>query len=138
LITTGQIQHTNIWLGRYRDTYLTGVPMRLHSRDLDADGKPQWSAQMRRAMTGTERRERIEDGEEEGQLRIRRAMQRLRKRSIREYEVLLRVMVQGENVYQVARWLNERAIKRGHPERYTGALVAVIVFAAIDKMNAWY
>lgn len=135
MISEAQLQHTGTWLGHFRKTYHEGVPLRIHVRELDLDGKPDWSSGMRQLMTATDRRE---TGPESGKVRLRRAMKRLRNRSIREYEVVYRVMVSGETVGQVTQWLNERAERGGHPERYTPAQTTVIVFAAVDKLCAWY
>lgn len=137
MITDAQRRHTNTWLHRFRQLYLEGLPMRIHSRELDLDGNPEWSHEMRKLMTGTDRREQRGD-DEPGKVRIRRAMKRLRNVSVREYEVLLRVMVRGESLQTVTDWLNERAIAGGHPERYTAAHTATIVYAAVDKLQEWY
>lgn len=135
MITEANIAHTAKWLGHFRKTYEEAVPERIHSRDLDHDGKPDWSSEMYSFMTSTDRRETTA---EPGKIRLRRAMKRLRNRSLREYEVVYRVMVMGESVAQVTTWLNDRAERGGHPERYTPAKTTVIVFAAVDKLCAWY
>lgn len=135
MITAGQLRHTAHWLAQFKTIYNEDVPMRLHSRSLDADGNPDWSDQMRHHMTDTDRRE---TGPEEGKTRLRRAMKRIRGRSLREYEVLYRVMVMGDSIDNVTDWLNARAVAGGHPERYTPASTSVIVYAAVDKLYSWY
>ncbi len=135
MITDAQREHTNTWLGQFRGFYLDDTPVRLHSRDLDGDGKPMWSAGMRRRMQATDRRERVEDGPEESSIRIRRAMKRLRNRSWWEYIVLYRVMVLGESLDSVTDWLNSEP--RPFPQ-VTPAKTQVIVYAAVDKVYAWF
>ena len=135
MITTSQVRRTNDWLGQFRKLYVEGVPLRIHSRDISPDGAPEWSDAMRRLMTGIEKRETTE---EPGQVRLRRAMKRLRGRSLREYEVVYRVMVMGESVPAVTIWLNTRSEEGGHPERYSQVATSTIVYAAVDKLCAWY
>jgi hypothetical protein len=42
-------------------------------------------------------------------------MRRLRRVAVREYEVLFRVLVQGERVHDTTRWLNDRAERNRIP-----------------------
>lgn len=137
MITLTQVRSTQMWLGRFRQLWHDQVPLKIHSRDVDGSGAPDWSPQFRAWITAEEVRLR-RDTPPTDKVRLRKAMKRLRERSKREYEVLYRVMVLGQTVTEVTAWLNERAERGGHPERYTPALVTVIVFAAVDKLGAWY
>jgi hypothetical protein len=137
LITQSQINHTNEWLEIFANEYHAAVPIRIHSRDIAGDGAPDWSPEMRRWVTKIDSRPR-DNSPEPGWVRLKRAMKRLRERSIREYEVLYRSIVMHESIAEITRWLNERSIRGGHPERYTDAHTTIIVYAAVDKIYAWY
>lgn len=135
MISDAEVRHTGTWLAYFRGTYLDNIPMQIHERGLDRDGKPDWSFEMRQLMTGIEKQSTTV---EPGKVRVRRAMKRIRLRSLREYEVLYRIMILGESVEQVTQWLNERAVNGGHPERYSINGTTVIIYAAVDKLCAWY
>lgn len=137
MISPDQVLQTNRWLGQFRLLYEESIPIRIHSRDIALDGSPEWSDGMRRLMTDVERRGH-DEAEEPAKLRLRRAMKRLRKRSLREYEVLYRIMVMRESVDQVTIWLNERAERGGYPERYSQLATSTIVYAATDKLCHWF
>ena len=74
----------------------------------------------------------------EDRARLKAALKRLRERSLREYEVLYRILALGHSVNEVTEWLNERAIRGKHPERYRQRDTMVIVYAAVDKIHEWY
>ena len=105
--------------------------MRMHTRAFDGGGTPEWSPEfslwMLGGKPGSERRSRL-----------KQAMRRLRKKSIREYEVAYRVIALGEPIEGVAKWLNARAMKNGKPERYSVYDAEVILCSAVDKLLAWY
>ena len=134
MISGPLVKDTQYWLEHFRAILTSGVPMRLHHRDLDLDGNPDWHPEFAHWIAGTAgRREGSED-----HARLSRAMKRLRERSLREYEVLRRVLVMGHSLAETAEWLNLRAIRGGHPERYTPSDALVIVYAAVDKVRDWY
>lgn len=128
MISTANLNQTRYWLDRFRDIHDEGVPLVLHSHEVDGNGAPQWSPQFRMRLT--------EAGHSDAS-RLKRAMKKVRQHSLREYEVLRRVM-SGEPIDEVTDWLNDRAVRGGHPERYTAASTTVIIFAAVDKLQAWY
>lgn len=64
-------------------------------------------------------------------------MRKLRKVAPREHETLYKILA-GESVADVCRWLNDRAIKGGHPERYSMKDTIVIIVSGIDKIVYWY
>lgn len=134
MISTNALTHTSYWLGHFRDVWETNPPIRLHTRELDDAGNPQWSPDFAHWLDGTSGRH--EGGEDRA--RLKRAMKRLRERSLREYEVVYRTMVMGHSIPEVAEWLTERAIIGGHPERYGVRETIVIVYAAVDKLRDWY
>lgn len=134
MISPTQLSRTQYWLDYFRDVWDTGAPVRLHIRYLDDDGTPQWNPAFAHWLDGTSGRNQ---GSED-RARLKRAMKRLRERSLREYEVLYRVMVLSHSVPEVAEWLTDRAVAGGHPERYGQHEALVIVYAAVDKLQDWY
>ncbi|HEX5016536.1 MAG TPA: hypothetical protein VFX15_02995 [Actinomycetes bacterium] len=133
MITGTHLSETAQWIGWFRDLWTSNVPLRLHLRDLGDDGNPELHPQFVHWLDGTTSR----DGDED-RARLKRAVKRLRERSLREYEVLYRVMVLGEPIPDTAEWLCARAATRGHAERYTARDVMVILYAAVDKIRDWY
>lgn len=126
-------EFATIWRGE--------IPMKIHSREIDRGGGPAYHPDFARWLT---RSDSPDDPRQQGErnpenrLRITRAMRALRKVAVREYEVVYRVMVLGETEQQTAIWLNERAIKGGHPERYRSKDVVAIVVSGIDKLKEWF
>jgi hypothetical protein len=133
-LTQAQASTTNYWLVHFRLIWETNPPLRLHTRELDLDGNPQWHPEFAHWLQGTSGRS---EGSED-RARLKTALKRLRERSLREYEVLYRVMAQGQTLAEVTDWLNERAIRGRHPERYSRADTSVIIYAAVDKVNDWF
>ncbi len=134
MITPSHLRSTGYWIDRFRDTIVANPPVQLHIRELDDAGNPQMHPEFIHWLEGTSgRREGTED-----RARLNAALKLLRNRSIREYEVLYRVLYLGQPIPEVAEWLNERSIRGGHPERYSVPDTMVIVYAAVDKVRDWY
>jgi hypothetical protein len=134
VITAAQIQSTNFWLDHFSEVLTANPPLRLHVRAIDGGGNPEWHPEFAHWLTATSGRT---EGSE-ARARLKRAMKRLHERSLREYEVLTRVLVRNEPMPEVTEWLNIRAIAGGHPDRYRNADTLVILYAAIDKIRDWY
>jgi hypothetical protein len=130
LISQAQISSTAYWLNRFHDTLTANVPLRLHLRSLGDDGNPDLHPEFLHWLDGTNGRH---DGLED-RAKLRRAMKRLRERSLREWEVMHRVMELGEPVPQTTAWLNDRSMTGGHSDRYSQADTLVILYAAVDKV----
>jgi hypothetical protein len=71
-------------------------------------------------------------------VRAARAFRKLRRHAPLEYDVLWMAVMYHLTVAQITARLNDRAILRGYPERYTTADVAILAVAAIDKTSRWY
>ena len=136
VISSAEIARTKYWLDHFRSIHESSVPDRLHSREVDGNGSPQWSPEFRTYLTGDQPLKAWQ--RDTDSRRLQRALKRIRERSLREYEVLHRILVQGQSIDEITAWLNDRAIRGGHPERYSVAMTVVIVFAAVDKLYAWY
>lgn len=134
MIQPAELHRAWFWLEHFGELWAANVPLRLHTRELDDAGNPQMHPEFLHWLDGTSgRRSGSED-----RARLKRAVKRLRERSLREYEVLYRVMVLGASVPEVTQWLNDRAINGGHPERYRDRDTLVILYAAVDKIHEWY
>lgn len=134
MITREHVLTTNHWLERFRDTWTTNPPIRLHTRELDMGGNPEWHPDFGHWLDGTAgRHEGTED-----RARLKRAMKRLRERSLRESEVLHRILVLGWSIPEITGWLNVRSAVAGRVERYSDRDTMVIVYAAVDKISEWY
>lgn len=107
------------------------IPVRIHSRSYDDGGNPQWHPEFSAWLLG-------DRPNSERRKRLTAAMRRLRKKSIREYEVAYRVIALGEHPENTAKWLNARASRNGKPERYSVYDTEVIICSAVDKLLAWY
>jgi hypothetical protein len=79
-------------------------PMKIHSAALAEDGTHEWHPDFAKWLTDDERK-----------ARTRKVMRRLRRTSVREYEVCYRVCVLGERLDQTAEWLSERASRNDIP-----------------------
>lgn len=134
MIANAHLAHTRYWLIYFKDVWETNVPLHLHIRELDDAGNPQWHPEFAHWIDGTSGRSQ---GSED-RAKLKRAMKRLRERSLREYEVVYRAMVLGHSIPEIAEWLNDRAIIGGHKERYGTAEAMVIVYAAVDKLRDWW
>ena len=71
-------------------------------------------------------------------VRAARAFRKLRKHAPLEYDVLWMAVMYHLSVAQIMSRLNDRAILKGYPERYTRHDVAILAMAAIDKASRWY
>ena len=102
------IRETDHW-GRFLGReWIRDFPDRMLVSGLEDDGTPQrWSSDFARWIEG-----RADDG---ARGRTTRVMRRLRRVSPREYEVMYRAMVLGQDFKEIAEWLNERAIRNGIP-----------------------
>ena len=92
------------WKGDY--------PIHIHSSSLATDGSMEWHPDFVRWMNRSSG-----DGPRSSDQRLRttKVMRRLRRYAVREYEVLYRLLIQGERVNEVTVWLNERAAKNSIP-----------------------
>ena len=110
--------------------------MRIHQRGYAEDGTPAMAGEFTRWLNrGIDKRD--DEDSSETKLKLTRAMRRLRKIAPREHEVLWKILA-GESVGEVHVWLNDRAIRQGHPERYTVKDTMVIIVSGVDKVAFWY
>jgi len=129
-ITQAVLDHTSKWMATFTLEWHTEIPQKIHSREFAADGTHQWHPEFKSWLD--------EGRKSQEHRRLTQAMRRLRRQSIREFEVAYRMIAQGEQIDQTTRWLNDRAIRNNKPERYEIADTQVIIVSAVDKLLAWY
>lgn len=113
------------------------LPLKIHVHALAEDGAPAWSGEFADWLQKGTRRRRKDAHPTDQPLRLKRAMRILRGVAPREHDVLWKVL-RGENVAQIRAWLNDRAERQGHPERYSERDVAVLIVSGVDKVAFWY
>jgi hypothetical protein len=109
------------------------TPRRIHQRTLGQDGRPSWSPGFSSWLSSGPYRPSNPDA----RLRLTRAMRYLREIAPREHDVMHRVFA-GESPEQISDWLNDRAIRGGHPERYSAKDAMVLIASGADKLAVWY
>lgn len=123
------------------------TPTRIHSREVDAGGAPDWHPEFARWIDrgaeeggkdrhGRQIRPRITNPDL--RLRTTRAFRKLRRKNAREYEVLYRTVVKRHTITETMDWLNERAIRNDKPERYSELEVQILLWSAVDKALRWW
>ena len=128
-ISQAVLDSADQWIPRLARMWHEDVPMRIHSGGFADDGSPRWDPAFTAWLMGVRR-----PGERP---RITHAMRRLRKVSVREFEVAYRIIVLGESVEATMAWLNERAERNRIEFRYTARDTQIILMSAVDKLIAW-
>lgn len=111
-------------------------PTQTHASVLSDDGTPQWTS----AFSGW-----ISNAPgEEGRHRTTTVMRRLRRIAPREFEVLLRTLLQGESIENTTKWLNERAqlhdipLPSGRAVHYRTKDTVALMMAGIAFAQAYW
>lgn len=139
------LQTTGYWLAAFSADIRGESPTQIHSGSLASDGSPQWHPDFARWISaGPISSPRPEYPSDEGRLRTTRALRRLRKEAVREFEVVYRVMVLGDSVRNTTDWLNERAARNsiplppGQDVHYRQKDTVAIIVSGVDKLrNYW-
>jgi hypothetical protein len=129
------LARTSVNIRHFFAEWQSEIPMRIHSGGLDRGGGPAWDGEFAHWLLKDERRQRDED-HPETRLRLVRAMRMLRKVAPREHDVVWKVFA-GDSPSQINAWLNERAERLGHPERFTMKDTVVLIVSGIDKLAYW-
>ena len=131
-LPTDVLQRTSKWIPWLAATWHEEVPIKMHYRDqFDEHGDPALTAEFSAWLYGVRRNS-------ERRTRLTSAMRKMRRLSIREYEVAYRIIVNGERVEDTTKWLNERAIRNGKKDRYSVQDTTAIIVSAVDKLLAWW
>lgn len=70
--------------------------------------------------------------------RVTRAFRKLRRAAPLEFDVLYMAVMGGLTLTEIAAKLTERAITKGHDDRYDLAAVTILAVAGVDKVEAWW
>ena len=124
-------ERTAKWIPELAAMWHEEMPLRIHTRGFDEGGNPQLHPDFIAWLNG-------QGSNSSSRFRLTTAMRRLRKKSIREYEVAYRVIALGEHPAGTMVWLNDRAYRNNKPERYTLQDTEVIICSAVDKILSWY
>lgn len=115
------------------------LPLRLHSRDVSEGGTPDWH---RDFALWLGRADQFDDRRwaqnPEPRVKTTRAFRKLRTRSPREYEVVYRTAILRIPFEETITWLNDRAIRGGHPERYDAEAALMLLVCGVDKIATWF
>jgi hypothetical protein len=107
------LDRTAKWAAYFAGTWAVTAPVRIHSATIAPGGALEWSADFAAWMTREEGR--ASERKPEDTQRTLRVMRRLRRVSVREYEVLYRMLVLHEDLPGTTAWLNERAVTNAIP-----------------------
>jgi hypothetical protein len=115
------------------------LPMRLHSREVSDGGTPEWHHDFARWIG---RADQFNDQRwaqnPEPRVKTTRAFRKLRTRSPREYEVVYRTAILRIPFDETVEWLNARAIRGGHPDRYDTDAALMLLICGVDKIATWF
>jgi len=109
--------------------------MRIHNHRISGDGTPEFSSEFLAWFYRTWHEDDMLATD--ARMRLSKAMKSLRKVAPREYDVLRRVL-DGRSALEIQGWLNERAERGGHRERYSLKDTVVLIVSGSDKVAAWY
>ena len=108
------MRDTARWAHWFATDWRQDVPSQIHTAEISPDGSPEWHPDFESWLTA-EKATRGRGGRDPNRLRTTKVMRRLRRVAVREYEVLFRVLVQGERIEDTTTWLNERSARNAIP-----------------------
>jgi hypothetical protein len=106
------MQDTAVWATYFAADWKQDLPDQIHTTQIGDDGTPRWHPDFERWLTNDRLYARKNDQQ---RLRTTRVMRLLRKTSVREYEVMYRILVLNEAIADTTVWLNERADRNAIP-----------------------
>lgn len=141
------------WSSEIHRDWIGEAPLRMHKGggQYAADGAPEWTHEfetwIEQRRSEVELRSRYVPYQHDPQRsKTTTAMRKLRKHAPREFLVcydatVLYPVKDGENLEHTCRAisnrLNQRAIQRGFPERYSSETVAILLLSGLDKLAHW-
>lgn len=115
------------------------IPLRIHSRDVSDGGTPEWH---RDFALWIGRADQFDDRRwaenPEPRVKTTRAFRKLRRRSPREFEVVYRTAILKIPFSETVEWLNQRAIRGGHSDRYDTDAALMLLICGVDKIATWF
>jgi len=132
----------NTWLGFFRSLWWGEIPMKIHQRDFDEGGFPEWHPDFARWMFADppEREKVYGRRDEDPRLRTTRAFRKLRRKAPREFDVLYLLVAKRPpmGLIQIAAALNARAERNGKVDRYETQDVMILAISGLDKALKWW
>lgn len=134
------------WIDQISRDWAGEVPLRLHGRDTDDGGNPDFHPafvsyigylQCAVPSCPSCRRERSKlhnRANRDGRSRATKALRKVRRVSPKEYDAVYSVCVLGFSIPETAARFNRNNELKGYPERYTDAGVTILVLSGIDKV----
>jgi hypothetical protein len=114
------------------------LPLRIHSRDLDDWGKPNWHHEFAGWLGANQFDDRKWRERPEPRVKTTRAFRKLRKHAPREYEVLYRTAILNIPLADTTTWLNDRAIRNNKTDRYDTDATLMLLICGVDKVATWF
>lgn len=137
-IPEDRLHFTVTWLWKLKGYWEDEIPLRIHSREIDDGGTNQWHPDFARWLLRTDLSDQRWRDNPEPRVRTTRAMRKLREKHPREYEVLYRVVILDHTIAETARWLTDRAIAHGKPERYDREAVIMYLLNGAEHTSSWW
>jgi hypothetical protein len=136
MLPSAAVEKVNQDLARFKREWQGEIPVRIHQRQIDSSGAPAYSSEFL-AWLNREWIDRDDMMPSDIRLRLTRVLRHLRDIAPREHDVMRRVLA-GETTEEIRDWLNDRAERGGHPERYSLKDTVVLIVSGADKIAAWY
>lgn len=159
VLDAGTLRFVGDWSSRLSSAWRDETPIKMHSsKNFAADGTPEWTEEFARWISRrSERDDRPDDLEERSprdlrgpyqntpqRTRTTSAFRKLRRQAPQEFLVAYDLCVlfpphlddEMHDVFSaIAGRLNDRAERKGFPERYSIETVSILAFSAIHKIS---
>ena len=158
-VSEADLARTRHWLGEFARDWIGEVPMRIHKKDHDGMGSPEFSDEFvgyigeltckvdtcmicvdRKAAPKqylTSEAYRLQH-RAQARNRTTKAIRRLRRIAPLEFDVLYLIVMHGLSVSQVAEKLTERSRTRGLDETFDVPSVLILVVSGVEKTSSWW
>jgi hypothetical protein len=150
VLSAVDLRYTGEWALRLGNDWKMEVPIKMHrgARVLDDGGGPAWTAEFERWLARNDADSQVRDHRGPYQnhprrIRTTRAFRKLRNAAPVEFNAAydlcvlnpVRSIDELPSAFQaIARRLNDRAIRKGYPERFTAEQVAILCYSAVAKI----
>lgn len=144
------------WLREYKADWQGEVPLRLHIPGSFGLGSappfsPEFIGYVGHIDCGDDdcqkcREERIRlqrhrhrsDRKDDARHRTTKAFRKLRRVAPREFDALYMYCMHGQGPSDIAASMNDEAIRKGKPDRYSAEAVILLLFSGVDKVMGWW
>lgn len=141
-----KIRYWSQWINHIASDWSGEVPMRIHGRDTDDGGNPDFHpefvnyigylecSQPGCAECAKERSKLHNRANRDGRSRATKALRKVRRVAPKEFDTVYSICVLGMSPSATAERFNANAIAKGYPERYRTSDVIVLLYSGIDKV----